>query len=186
VVANGHRLPALEVGVAGDDRGGILFRAVEQGRLESGNRGDEKIDLRPAIQPGVGRDLVVARAGGVELRSGGADALRQLGFHVHVDVLERGLEFEAAGFDVGEDFLQAGLDGGELVFGQQPRGLLGAGMGDRPGDVVRVKPPVVTDRLTELLDERGGILGKAAFPHGGGSSGQRLAACKGKGGSIPM
>ena len=33
MVAGGDRLAALEVGVAGDDGGGVFFRAVEQGAL---------------------------------------------------------------------------------------------------------------------------------------------------------
>jgi hypothetical protein len=33
---------------------------------------------------------------------------------------------------------------------------------------VREKPPIVRNRFTELLDERGGVLGEAAVPHGAG------------------
>ena len=37
MVAGGDRLAALEVGVAGDDGGGVFFRATEQGFLEAGD-----------------------------------------------------------------------------------------------------------------------------------------------------
>jgi hypothetical protein len=40
MVAGGDGLAALEVGVAGDDGGGVAFRAVEQGFLQGGDFGE--------------------------------------------------------------------------------------------------------------------------------------------------
>jgi hypothetical protein len=112
----------------------------------------------------------------VEFRAGRADAFRQLGLDVHVDVLERGLELEVSGDDVRLDFAQAGLDLEKLLFRQQSGRFLGAGVGDRARDVVREEPPVIGDGLAELLDERGGVFGEAAFPHGvqSGTEGQNV------------
>ena len=159
-------LAALEVGVAGDDGGGVFFRAVEQGLLESGDGGEQAVDLGAGVETGVGGDLVVAGTGGVEFRARRADAAGEFGLDVHVDVLERGLELEFPGLDVGEDFLQAGFDLGKLFFGEQADGFLSTRMGDGPGDVVREQPPVIRNGFAELLDERRGILREAAFPHG--------------------
>jgi hypothetical protein len=42
MVAGGDRLAALEVGVAGDDGGGVFFRAVEQGELQAGDFAEQR------------------------------------------------------------------------------------------------------------------------------------------------
>ncbi len=96
-MAGGDRLAALEVGVAGDDGGGVLLRAVEQGVLERADDfRQQAVDLVAAVEADVGGDLVVAGAGGVEFRAGRADASGERGLDVHVDVLERGRELEVA------------------------------------------------------------------------------------------
>ena len=143
MVAGSDRLAALEVGIAGDDGGGVFFRAVEQGILQAGDGSEQAVDLGAGVETGVGGDLVVAGAGGVEFRAGRADAAGELGLDVHVNVLERGLELEFPGLDVGEDFLQAVFDLGELIRREQADVLLGACVGDGPGDVVREQAPVV-------------------------------------------
>jgi hypothetical protein len=166
VVADGDRLAALEVRVAGHDRGGVFVGLGKERFLEAIDAIQQLTDFMAAIEPGIRGDLVVARAGGVEFRSGRADPFGQLRLDIHVDVFERRLELEAAAFDVGEDLFESRFDGGKLLCGQQPGVQLGAGVRDRAGDVVREQTPVVGDRLTELLDERGSVLGEAAFPHG--------------------
>lgn len=73
VVADGDGLAALKVGVAGDGVGGVRFGLAEEGALEGGKVGDDVVDLLATVEAGVGGDLVVAGAGGVELGSSGAD-----------------------------------------------------------------------------------------------------------------
>jgi hypothetical protein len=59
----------------------------------------------------------------MEFRVRRADAFRQFRLDVYVDVFERRGELEIAGVDLGLDFTQIALDGGEFVFGQQFGGL---------------------------------------------------------------
>ena len=149
-------------------------------RCEAGDCAEQAVDFGAAIEAGVGGDLVVARAGGVEFGAGRADAAGEFRLDVHVDVLQRGLELEVAGCDVRLDFAQAGFDRGKLVGGEQAGHELGAGMGDGAGDVVREQAPVIGDGFAELLDERRGVLGEAAFPHGAGGSLVVRGQCFGK------
>ena len=152
-MAGGDRLAALEVSVAGDDGGGVFSRAVEQGFLQAGDGDEQAVDLGAGVEAGVGGDLVVAGAGGVEFRAGRADAAGELGLDVHVDVLERGLELEFPRLDVREDFLQSVFDLGKLVIREQTDGFLSAGVGDGTCNVMRKKPPVIRNGFAELLDE---------------------------------
>ena len=165
MVADSHRLPALEMGVAGHHRSRIPVRLIHQHLLKRENRSAYLIDLSPAVEPRIGRDLVVAGARGVQFSARCADPFRQLGLDVHVDILQRGLELELPFADVSLDFAEAFLDGGKLLTGQQPGLALGAGMGDGPGDIVGEQPPVIGDGFAELLNQRRGILGKSSFPH---------------------
>ena len=51
-------------------------------------------------EPEVGRDLIVARARGMQAPGGRPDQFREPAFDVHVDVLQRALEGELAGLDL--------------------------------------------------------------------------------------
>ena len=52
------------------------------------------------IKPEIGRNLIVARARGMEPPGGGADDLGQPALNVHMDVFKRPLECEFAAFDL--------------------------------------------------------------------------------------
>ena len=54
----------------------------------------------PHPQPEIGRDLIVARARGVQPAGGRADQFGQPALDVHMDVFERALELELAGADL--------------------------------------------------------------------------------------
>ena len=90
VVAEEHRLAALEVGVAGHQGAPVGLDPVEQPGDQPGRR---QVDLaQPPSQPeaDVGRDLVVAGSGGVQAAPRLPDQLHQPGLHRHVDVLVEG------------------------------------------------------------------------------------------------
>ena len=166
MVREKHGLAALEVRVAGQYDILVSGGGFEQGVLEAGNEKGKVVDGVAAVEAGVGGDLVVARAGGVEFRSGRTDALGQLGLDVHVDVLEFLFPLEGAGVDVRLDGKQAVLDGGEFLVREQPGARLGAGVGDGAADILAVEPPVEAHGFTVALDERRGFFLESAFPHG--------------------
>jgi hypothetical protein len=53
----------------------LLFRLFQQRRLEPGEEGVQVRSAVAQVEAGVGRHLVVAAAGGVELAGEGADAV---------------------------------------------------------------------------------------------------------------
>ena len=73
-------------------------------------RGGDGVALVAQVEAQIERDLVVAAARGVQLRAGVADAPRQLGLDVHVDVFELGLELELSRLDFRADLAQPGDD----------------------------------------------------------------------------
>ncbi len=101
----------LQVGEAWHDRIGVGFGLGDE-------RVHQRLDLVDAgctrgfdPEAEVGRDLVVAGAGGVEATGRFADDLLQAGFHVHVDVFELAGIGELSVADLGDDLIEARLDG---------------------------------------------------------------------------
>ena len=60
----------------------------------------EGIDRLPDPQPEIGRDLIIARARGMQPPRRRTDQLGEAALHVHMDVFERPLEFELAALDL--------------------------------------------------------------------------------------
>ena len=124
-------------------------------RLDVGLQG---VDGGAAVEAGVGGDLIVTGTRGVELGTGGSDFFREGGFDIHVDVFEFDGELECSVGDLFFHLAESGFDLLEFIVGEETCVFLRTRMGDGACDVVRVEPPVVRDRLTELLDEVGGGL----------------------------
>jgi hypothetical protein len=115
-------------------------------------------------QPHVGRNLVVAAAGGMQLRRGG-HAQGQRVLDVHVDVLEPLVPDEAAGLDVHEDRrIKPRVDGVPLLRRDEPDMGQHRGMGLASRDVEGRQPPVKRRGLAEFHHQRGGARFKAAPP----------------------
>lgn len=74
----------------------MLQRALHQRLLELRERGVGLVDDVTDIETEVGRDLVVARARGMQAAGGGTDQLGQAALDVHMDIFERALEREVA------------------------------------------------------------------------------------------
>ena len=79
---------------------GMLERLLGERALISGERRVDAVDRVAHPQPEIGRDLIVARARGVQPPGRRPDQLGEPALDVHVDVLERALEREFAGFDL--------------------------------------------------------------------------------------
>ena len=96
VMAEGHGLCGLEMREAGHHGAGMLQCTLDQRLLKRGERRIGLVDDVADEQTEVGGDLVVARARGVQPAGGGADQLGQAALDIHVNVLKRALEREAA------------------------------------------------------------------------------------------
>ena len=158
-------LGALEVRVARHDRGAVALGEADEFALEALEFLSEGIAGFAQPESEIEGDLVVAAPRGVELRAGGADALGQLRFDVHVDILEVHLELEASLLDLGEDLAQAGFDFFKFLRGENASGLQRAGVGDASRDVMPVKLPIDRDRLAVAFEEIGLLLLETTFPH---------------------
>ncbi len=100
VVAEGHGLRGLQMGKARHHRRGMLQGLLRQRLLIAVEGLVDGIDGRAHPQPEIGRDLVIARARGVQPPRGRPDQLGEPALHVHMDVFERPLELELAGLDL--------------------------------------------------------------------------------------
>ena len=98
MVAERHRLARLQMGEAGHDRRGMFFGAGQQHLFEGVDPLERLVDRRAHEQFEIGRDLVVARAGGVEAAGGRADQLAEAMLDMHVNVFERRVFGELARF----------------------------------------------------------------------------------------
>ena len=98
-MAERHRLRGLQVREARHHRVGMLERAIDQRALVVRKRRVDAVDgvAHPELE--IGRDLVVARARGVQPAGGSADQLGQPALDIHVNVLERTLEREGSVLD---------------------------------------------------------------------------------------
>ena len=161
MVGEEHGLGPLKMGVAGDHRLGMPSPQLDQGTLEVAHLAFEQDDLVPEPQPDVEGDLVVARAGGVELR-GGRHAAGQLRLDVHVDVLQLRLPLEGSRLDFGAQGVQTGDDLLPFLAGEHPDRLQHRGVGGRAEEVVAPEPPVEGDRFGKGGDVGRGAAGKAA------------------------
>ncbi len=118
-----------------------------------------RVDLVDGVadpQPQVGRNLVVAAAGGVQLAADVAQAVDQCPLDVHVDVFQLDAELEAALLNFLANVAQGLLN--LLAFGGRDQPDFGQhlGVGDRAGDVVRIKAAVEAHAFGELLHARVG------------------------------
>ena len=96
MMAEGHGLRGLQMGEARHHGRGMFQRAGDQRLLERPQRRIGLVDRVADIEPKIGRDLVVARARGVQPARGGADQFAKPALDVHMDIFERALEFERA------------------------------------------------------------------------------------------
>ncbi len=145
-----HGLRGLDVGRPGQDRGALTLGQADERPLEVEQRPVQPIDRAPEPEPQVGRDLVVARAPGVQLSGHGADAVGQGRFEVEVDVLERGVPIDRAGGDRLGEPVQATDELIDLVVGQQAGACQPADVRDRTRDIVGGELAIELDRAREI------------------------------------
>ena len=88
-----HRLRGLQMREARHHRAGVLQRLLGQRLLVVAEQPVDVVDPRPHPQPEIGRDLIVARARGVQPAGGRPDQLGEPALDVHMDVFERRLNW---------------------------------------------------------------------------------------------
>ena len=165
VMAEGDRLGGLQMGEARHDRRGILVGAVDQRGLQVAQHQLDLVDRVAHPQAHVERDLVVARARGVQAAAGRADDVGQPLLDVEMDVLELGRELELAALDLGLDLGEATLDGAAVLGRQDALGHQHVTVRDGACDILRVEPAVETDGGVDLLHDFRGAELVAAAPH---------------------
>jgi len=104
------RLRDLEMREAGHDRFGVLPGEIEQRPLQTADERSDIVDRGADVQANVRRDLVVARARGVQPLSGIADEIRQSALDIEMHVFEIDRPLEGAAFDFLPDLSQSSLD----------------------------------------------------------------------------
>ena len=153
VMADGHGLRALQVGVAGQRPRGVLARLDRQGSGDLGDGLHQVTGGRTAVQPQVEHHLVIARPPRVK-RSPGRCDLSQPTLHGGVDVLVGLVKGEGAGFELGANLSQTALDGSELAAADDAGGSKPAGVREAAGDVEPIEVEVGLERRGELLELR--------------------------------
>lgn len=166
MVRKQNRLRALEVRVARHDDALVENGALHQGTLHFAREFDYGINFIAAPEAHVSGHLIVSAARRVKLRAGRADAFRQGGLDVHVNVLEFLTPSELAQFNVGLDTKQSIFNRFEFLRGENARFGQRLGMGDGAPDVMGVKPVIEGHRFPVAPHERAGGFGETAFPHG--------------------
>ena len=109
------------MGVARHGRVHVLLGAGHQRRLHLANPGFRVADHVAQVEPLVQRDLVVARAAGVELAAHRPRQLGEAALDVEVDVLQLAPEGEAPVLELGPHRVEPREQGGQLRLGEEAR-----------------------------------------------------------------
>ena len=163
VVREVDRLRALEVRVAGHRPVLVALGELDERALQLLQLLERLQRVRAREHRHVGRDLVVARARGVELAADRADDLRQPPLDRHVDVLVVLAERERAAVELLLDALEPAEQRVAVGLADDPRLGQHRRVRARLLDVVRPEPPVEADRRVELAEDR--VLGLREARH---------------------
>ena len=138
MVCEGYRLGTLKVGVAGHYDVFVFGCLI----LKDGYQlSEERFHLCRAVaevEAGIDCDLIVAASCGVELLSVVADALCQLAFDEHMDILGFRVDFQLSAFDIGEDGAESLRDIFILRRGDYAAFFKHCRVGKRAGDILAV------------------------------------------------
>ncbi len=137
---------------------------THEGGLQGHQPRVDAVDRLADPQPQIGRDLVIAAAGRVQLAPHLAEPLDECPFDVHVNVFELDVELEAALLNFAADVAQGLLNSPAFVVGEQADVGQHLGMRDRGGDIVRIKAAIEAHTFSELLHAAVGRLLKNAAP----------------------
>ena len=148
-----NRLGTLQMGVTRNDHFTAAPAQFNQGALQRLNLPGQRDGLLAQPKPHVERDLVIARATGVEFGARCHPA-RQRRLDVHVHVLQLRPPVKSPGRDLSRDGVQPFDNRAQLRPGQQPGFPEHSRMGYRARDVVPPEPPIEGNGLSELRHGR--------------------------------
>ena len=138
VVADGHRLRALQMGVTRHHPARMCARLGSKGFDHVGQRRDQLRRGNPAVEPKVQGNLIVARTPCVKGRASRCD-LCETSLDGGMDVLIGLAELELTTVELALDSAKAALDRRQPSPGQEARPGEAARMGDAAGDVERIQ-----------------------------------------------
>ena len=151
-----NRLRALQMGVSGNQKVGVLFAQFDQRALERADFPGEFKDFVAQPHPQVERHLIVARTAGVKLRARGY-APRQLRFDVHMDILQRRLPLKLSLCNLPADVVESFDNGQLLLLGEHADFAKHRRVGDGTEDVLAPQPPIERNGFSESRDIRTGV-----------------------------
>jgi hypothetical protein len=99
-MAERYRLRRLHMSQSGHDGARMIERLFSNRALIKRQRSINRVYRVAHPQSEIGRNLIVARARGMQPSRCLADQFRQAAFHVHMDVFERALEGKLARLDL--------------------------------------------------------------------------------------
>jgi len=164
VVPERDRLRPLEVRVARERAVGVAAAQAREDVVEGkGVVGRGKRGF-PGPEAKVGRDLVVARARGVQTLAGLAHELHEQALHAHVHVLVRRIEGKLAALRGPVDLPEPPLDGARVRRREQPGADEHARVGEAAQHVVGKERAVEREGARELLHLARGPTGEPSGP----------------------
>ena len=164
-MAEGHRLRRLQMGEARHDRRRMGDSLLGERALQPGDLAVQMVGAVADIKPEIGRDLIVARARGVQPPGRLADQLLQPRFDIHVDIFQGAGKAEFPGIDLGFDRAKPVGDRLGVRLGNDAATRQHIGMSDRSFYVLGVEAAVEADGGVDFLHDFGGTGCEASAPH---------------------
>ena len=161
VMTEVDRLGPLQVGVAGHRPVAMALGQLEQALHRRRRQVDRLQRMHLDDHRHVGRDLIVARAAGVQLAGERADLLAEQPLDRHVDVLVGGVELEAVGADPLSDPVEAGDHLLQLGPVEDADPLQRSGVRLGLIEVVDGQRPVELERAVDAPEARVGVFAEA-------------------------
>jgi len=146
------RLGTLHVGIAGQNHAGIGIAPADQRPLDFGQPPINFVNRLADPEPKVGRDLIIATPGRVELTANVAKAIDEGLLDVHVDVFKFRTEREAALLNFPAYFAQGLLNQPAFIGREQANFSQHLGVGRGTIDVLRKQTAIEAHTFSELLN----------------------------------
>ena len=118
------------------------------------------------MKPQIERNLVVPAARSMKLCACSANSLRKRSFDIHVHVFEGAVPLEFARFDFFFDSTQLGFNFLQFINGNDSCASQRCAVGDRPSDVVAIKPAIKGNRFAIALRNLCSRFFESPFAHG--------------------